>query len=425
MNTIPLAARFAIAAELIQTLHKILLLKAAGQSDAASAWAAELVRLLGCHDIINTRGRELRRDFHAGPRDALKWLAVAAALGGLASPALAVQQCKANKKDPRVWECYYDPNDIYKAWSAPGSELMIRLAPDEQIFKIQAADSDTIQAGWSDNIATFKFVGCALPEPTFIASHKAASDEIRTYTFQLETVPRVCARGIPQQQPQPDPNVAAAAYTDGAHSSHVSLLAAPNLQHLEHPSDLAEGGQIPYIITIKYPSDEKAKRDAAWLGAAKRFQRQQAEKLLADAAAGRAGTTGFLNTHYYGKGAADLKPCLECGPTDDGNKTTVFFPGQTPIPAFTKLGNVTEGCGDTGQESVADSATHSTTRMIAGRDTQGSAVSLNGTAPGWCMRLNGRVYQLTNSSYNPVGYPTGTQTITRDAVRVMKGGHGN
>jgi hypothetical protein len=45
-----------------------------GKPDHASAWAAELCRLLGCEDIINTRGRELRRDFHAGPRNAMGWL---------------------------------------------------------------------------------------------------------------------------------------------------------------------------------------------------------------------------------------------------------------------------------------------------------------------------------------------------------------
>ncbi len=43
--------------------------KIAGNGDEASAWMAEACRLVGCSDIVNVRGRELRRDFHAGPRD--------------------------------------------------------------------------------------------------------------------------------------------------------------------------------------------------------------------------------------------------------------------------------------------------------------------------------------------------------------------
>jgi hypothetical protein len=52
-------------------LNRAVFHKANGRKDHASAWAAELCRLLDCGDIVNTRGQELRRDFHAGPRDAI------------------------------------------------------------------------------------------------------------------------------------------------------------------------------------------------------------------------------------------------------------------------------------------------------------------------------------------------------------------
>lgn len=38
--------------------------KNCGNHDEASAWAAEVVALLQCDDILNPRGLELRRDFH-------------------------------------------------------------------------------------------------------------------------------------------------------------------------------------------------------------------------------------------------------------------------------------------------------------------------------------------------------------------------
>ena len=45
--------------------------KTEGRDAEASAWMVEACRLIGCSDIINVRGRELRRDYHAGPRDAV------------------------------------------------------------------------------------------------------------------------------------------------------------------------------------------------------------------------------------------------------------------------------------------------------------------------------------------------------------------
>ncbi len=43
--------------------------KKAGRHDEACAWMAESCRLIGCFDIVNVRGLELRRDFHTGPDD--------------------------------------------------------------------------------------------------------------------------------------------------------------------------------------------------------------------------------------------------------------------------------------------------------------------------------------------------------------------
>ena len=60
-----------IPKELLQALTQAFDHKAAGRHDQASAWAAELCRLLQCTDVINIRGRELRRDYHVGPQDVI------------------------------------------------------------------------------------------------------------------------------------------------------------------------------------------------------------------------------------------------------------------------------------------------------------------------------------------------------------------
>jgi len=334
-------------------------------------------------------------------------LAGFAGFAGFAGPADAVQKPHLNKSDGRVWEYVYTPDDIYKAWSAPGSVLLLRFAPDEQITKAQPADSETILVDFTDNLLTLKFNGCAITEPVFVVTHKASAEEMRTYSFSFETVPAVCSREIQEQAP--GPNVSNVSLTDGVPK------ALPNMKHLQHPDDLAEGGKIPYMITMKYPGDEKAKRDAAALVAAKKFQAKQTRDILAAAVSGKGPTTQFENNHYYGRGDAGLKPCLPspdrpggCGPIDDGNTTRLEFPGDTPVPSVTKLQNVSAGCGDNGQEAVADFAMH------------GRTMVLTGTAPGWCLRRNNRVYQLTNASYNPVGYPTGTGTVSPNVERTIK-----
>ena len=329
----------------------------------------------------------------------MKYLIIAlGATAATISSAQAEQLPKCKKTEPRVCEFTYDPNDIYKAWSAPGSELMIRLAPDEQIINAQGADSTTIVGGYADNILTLKFNGCALPEPVFVVSHKVSTDETRTYPFEVETIPQTCNKDIPPA----DQNIAKAQYTDGVGNNSL-----PNLKHLAHPNDLAAGGTIPYLMTMRYPSDEKAKRDHEARREAARAQKAQAEQILADAAAGRGPTTQFLNDHYYGRGEQSLRPAQA---TDDGNTTTLAFPGNTEVPALTKLNNAANGCGDKGEESTADFAMHGDKMVIAG------------TAPGWCLRKNGRVYELHNASFNPVGYPTGTGTVSPFVTRSVKGG---
>jgi type IV secretory pathway VirB9-like protein len=349
------------------------------------------------------------------------------------APAYAAQHCKPQKNEPRALVCIYEPDVIYTAWSAPGSVLRIKLAPDEQTLKVDAANSTVITEAHIDNLITLKFAGCAVPQPVFISSHKVTTDELRSYAFTMETRPQVCSRSIPETndtspQVSANGNVVPANYDDGhaPSSKLLSLTGTPDLAHLEHPDDLAEaspgghGGGIPYLITMRYPADDRTKRETTERTAARGLAQRRVESLVANAAAGKTATTGFVNDHYYGRGEASMKPCIpECGPTDDGNTTFIFFPGDTPIPVFEKLTN--QVCGDNGGEIIQNPGSSKQSRTINGRPTYGTLISLPGTAPGWCMRMDGKVYQLTNASYNPVGYPTGTNTPSPFVERHVRG----
>lgn len=339
----------------------------------------------------------------------------------LASTAHAVQICKAEKKDSRVLFCDYDPNDIYKVWSAPGAELMIQLAPDEAIINVQAADTDVIKGGWGDFIATLKFEGCALPQQVFIISHKTSNDETRPYIFSAETVPPVCARDVPA--PEPDvvakgaDGVTNAAYSNGNPKNIHTLEAVPDLRHLEHPNDLAEGGHIPSIIKIRYPSDERAKREAAAEIVAKHERKRRVEQTLSAAASGIGPTTGFVNKLYVGRGDATIRP-IQGSVSDDGHETTIVFPAGVALPTVTKLGNLQKGCGQEGDEATMDDSVHIDPTAPDGI----RKMKITGTAAGWCLRRDKfRVYEIRNTAYDPQGHSTGTGTISPYVIRSVSG----
>jgi hypothetical protein len=202
-------------------------------------------------------------------------------------------------------------------WSAPGAALMIRLAPDEQTLNVQAANSKVITGAWADNIATLKFLGCAVPQMVFVIAHKTSNDETRTYVFSMETVPPICSPDIsgPVAQPnivstpgQAQGPIANASLVDGQAAETHTLEAKPDLIHLEHPADLAEGGHIPYAVTIRYPGDERVKRNADDEKSSRIERKRRVERALSEAASGIAPTTGFINHNYAGRGDQTIRP---------------------------------------------------------------------------------------------------------------------
>jgi type IV secretion system protein VirB9 len=333
-------------------------------------------------------------------RSLLAWTALSSALCLLA-PAQAADYPHPTRKDTRSLEVNYDPGNIIPIWSAPGSVLLIRFAEDEAIFKVKTADSEHLGGGFVANLLTWKFKGCFVPQPAFVFTHKGAAE--RVYAFEVETKPQIC------DTDKPAPPSTAVASNDGVTNISVSS-ALPDLHHLEHPDDLAgagdggNGGHIPYMLTIRYPADEAAKRAAAARAAAER-RRQEDAALLVKTATWPWSPNN--NTAYWGLGEPDMKPSRA---VDNGYTTMFVFPQMQSIPTVTKLGNPSVRCGE-------NDAKESTTDF----DVKGDTMTIAGTARAWCLRSNGRVYEVWNSNYSPTGQTPGTGSASPYVQRVVNG----
>jgi hypothetical protein len=158
-----------------------------------------------------------------------------------------------------------------------------------------------------------------VPQMVFVITHKTSNDEARTYVFSMETVPPICSPDISGPAAQPNivsaPTQAQGAITNASlvdgqpTETHTHTLEAkPDLIHLEHPADLAEGGHIPYAVTIRYPSDERVKRNVDEEKSSRVERKRRVERALSEAASGIAPTTGFVNHNYAGRGDQTIRP---------------------------------------------------------------------------------------------------------------------
>ena len=97
--------------------------------------------------------------------------------------------------------------------------------------------------------------------------------------------------------------------------------------------------------------------------------------------------------------------------SDNGYTTMFVFPQMQGIPTVTKLGNTAVLCG-------ADGSKEATTDF----DVKGDTMTIAGTAQAWCLRSNGRVYEVWNSGYSVTGQKPDTGTVSPYVNRVVGGG---
>jgi type IV secretory pathway VirB9-like protein len=323
----------------------------------------------------------------------------------LAVPAWAVDHPRQSRKDSRIWELNFDPDNPAEIWSAPGSELLLRFAPDERVITAKSADSPALAKGTVGNLVVLKFKGCMVPQPLFVFTQRGNDPVPRSYVFQVETVPRICDTSVTKRVSN------AVAQNDGATSdaagSWPGTGAAPDLKHLPTPdaldaaSNTANGGRIPWVVNVRYPADDAARRRAATKLARAAWRKQEAEQLL------RLSSNTEANLGYSGLGDVSLKPRHA---SDDGYTTTFeFLPMQT-IPIVTKLGNPSVLCGTPNADEASTDF-----------DVKGTRMTIAGMAQAWCLRSGSAVYEVWNRGYTGFGKPPPTGTTSRSVERVVGG----
>ena len=77
-------------------------------------------------------------------RQCLRYAASTAVLLALASPALAVQDCKPAKADNRVCSVVFNPDDVVRVWGTLRSLTLFEFSPDEAVTKVSAADRNDL-----------------------------------------------------------------------------------------------------------------------------------------------------------------------------------------------------------------------------------------------------------------------------------------
>lgn len=150
----------------------------------------------------------------------------------------------------------------------------------------------------------------------------------------------------------------------------------------------------------------------------------QAARAARDVAEGRfavprtAARAAALAALGFVAGCAERKTLAECpsrGPTlalnapslapsvwDDGNRTYLQFPGNTPIPPVFTF-----------DPDRVERPAHYTVQP-------GGVVVVHKTAPEIRLRDGDKVACIVNHAWSPVGRPTGTGTISPDVVRLPR-----
>jgi type IV secretion system protein VirB9 len=401
-------------------LFQALFFKNNGKPDHASAWAAELCRLIGCADIVNPRGQELRRDFHAGPRNAVMGLITATALSlAFAAPACALQECTPGKQDSRIRYCTYSPSQIYHIWTAPGAILVIQFADDESVPEgnVAATDASRLERKPRGNYLYLKNTAkagdtpCMVPEPLLVTT-KLPNGQLRPYQFQFETRPNDCSE-TPAEQIAQQQQKSALSMVSTAEAAPKLPPRPGNLKYVAE-NGLGPNANVFYAAVFKYPDDEAAKRREAYRARHADDDSKQAQHLLKQQVSWPYGNK-FDGTWNY-KYAAHGNLAMPAEIRDNGYQTVFLFPSLERVPALFRWNPAAAGCNrnhDDRNEATVNPSVHR-----GGSD--GDTIIASGTAPGWCMRDGQTVLEIRNLAYTLVGATPATGTVSPYVQRTLK-----
>lgn len=159
-----------------------------------------------------------------------------------AAPAAAQVQPQPGPGDPRIQTILYDPNQIVQLQGAPGYQLSIEFAADEQIENVAVGDSGAWQVT-PNRRGDHLFVK---PIQAGVSTNMTVVTNVRVYLFELVPAASEVAYTLRFRYP------GAAAIADAAPSAPVDGRYRVSGARELRPSRIGDDGQHTYI---QWPPD--------------------------------------------------------------------------------------------------------------------------------------------------------------------------
>lgn len=346
------------------------------------------------------------------------------AVCALAAPALATQDPVPGPLDRRVGSFTYVENDVFRIWSVPGASFVIKLAEGETIDAATGADvcpkdakkedlekldCGIIAAHTGNNFLRLKFLKCLIPEDLLMTT-KSPSGKMRMYNFEVHTEPTIC-KG-PSPVPPPRPKGFELISTANAAELAAVEPGEGNLKWIKADA-MTVKAPVPifYSVSFRYPGDDAEKRKESGRERREREKKERVDYLLSREVdlATHDPWRGTAYTAYKFRGSSALLPRYTW---DNQYSTAMTFPAMQKAPTlYQAMAPDGYQCRDDEPPPEEERQTQYAPR--------GDTIIITGTAKVWRLRdSEGRVLDVCNLNYNPVGATPGTGTIS-DRVRAV------
>ncbi len=213
----------------------------------------------------------------------LRLVLACVACASVAGPALAEQDPRAGRYDPRVRTVVYNPMNVVRLIGGTLASTEVMFSPHEEITQVAIGDSDAWLAQPAGNLLFLKPVTSRAPTNAQVVTRRQ-DGSFRSYQFEL------VAHNATLQQPAPD---------------------------------------AQFAVAFAYPDDE---RQTAALN--DQQARQAADERSAQARLAVDFFYGPRNWRYTAQGDAAIQPYEV---SDNGRLTAFRFPGNMPLPTIYAL----------------------------------------------------------------------------------------
>lgn len=295
-----------------------------------------------------------------------KLLLAGAALAAMSSSASAATECKPTKEDSRVCTVPYNPNQVVSIWGTVRSVVVVEFGKTEQIIHVSAGDLDALK-------------------PENMGDHVLSLRPVPTITVAQQIQPVAVTTRLP----------------DGTDRLYM-------IEFNERPGGSilpgVEGAQ--FLVRFTYPGDVAAAAAEAWRVKERAKIEHEMEAKLGTVGRGSiSGQNGYACDYIYQTNPKHHPVFVPTRVCDDGQKTFILFPGNTPLPAISVD-------GPDGQPMITDGSF----------DSIGSYYVINRVVRHIYLRSGELVVCIWKQGEpNPAGFNPGTNTSVRGVERTIKG----